>query len=163
MVPGKKTTMYNKRDVGKYFRFGVKLSERRASIISAYSFLSGLAGLGEGVNPTPLPLFFERIVMKCIIVTIAIFALFELLPAKDKALNSIRNDTKFNQYLAGIELLDHSKTLTDSARAEKYRVLCLITGLSADSAAQRVLRFKADPVLWQQVRSSVLELLQKPQ
>jgi len=97
------------------------------------------------------------------IVTIAIFVLFGLLPAKDASVKNIHYDAKFIQYLAGIELLDHSKTLTDSAFTYKYRELCRITGLNADTVAQRVLRFKTDPVLWQQVRASVLELLQKPQ
>ena len=119
--------------------------------------------LEKGVKPLRRVHHSKRIVMKQALVTIAIFVLFGQLPAKDTSHNNIRNDTKFIQYLAGIELLDHSKTLKDSALAEKYRELCLITGLSADSVAPRVLRFKTDPVLWQQIRASVLDLLQKPQ
>jgi hypothetical protein len=119
--------------------------------------------LKKGAKTSGNVYHFKRIFMKHAILTIAIFFLFLPLPAKDASPNDIRNDTKFIQYLAGIELLDQSKTLTGCALAEKYRELCLITGLTADSAAQRVLRFKNDPVLWQQVRSGVLNLLQKPQ
>jgi hypothetical protein len=82
--------------------------------------------------------------------------------AKDPALGGVPIDSNFIQYLAGIELLEHSKSLSSIALAKKYKELCSITELTADSVAKRIVFFKGRPELWQQVRTQVLELLQSP-
>jgi hypothetical protein len=83
--------------------------------------------------------------------------------AKDAARDDMQVDERFVQYLAGIELLEQSKNEGGSAIAGKYRELCSITGLAADSAAKRIEQFKSRPALWQKVRLRVLELLQSLQ
>ena len=75
----------------------------------------------------------------------------------------ILDDTKFIQYLAGIDLIEHSTPMSEKARAEKYRELCLITGLNADTAVQRILLLKNKPEQWHKVRAKVLEMLQTVQ
>ena len=93
-------------------------------------------------------------------ISLAVVCLFFPLSAENPSQKGIQDDTQFIQYLAGIDLLEHSTNLSEKARAEKYRELCLITGLNADSAAQRILRLKDKPEQWHKVRAKVLEMLQ---
>jgi hypothetical protein len=96
-------------------------------------------------------------VMKTCVVMLAL--LFPL-AAKDAAREDMPVDEKFLQYLAGVEMLEHSKGMSGSVLAGKYRELCSITGLAADSVAKRIGQFKRQPALWQTVRVKVFELLQ---
>jgi hypothetical protein len=95
----------------------------------------------------------------CVLTLLLLFPL----AAKDAAQGDLPVDDNFVQYLAGIELLEHSKNPGGSALAGKYRELCSITGLAADSAAKRIEQFKSRPELWQKIRQRVLELLQSLQ
>ena len=92
-------------------------------------------------------------------------ALLLLFPAaaEDTAKSVMAAEGKFIQYLAGIELLEHSKGESGAVLARRYGELCSITGFAADSAAHRVMQFKNRPTLWQNVRSKVLELVQSLQ
>jgi hypothetical protein len=101
--------------------------------------------------------------MKYSSVCVMTFLLLFPLAADDAVRGDLPVDEKLVQYLAGIELLEHSPTAGGSVLAEKYRELCSMTGLVADSAAERIGRFKNRPELWQKVRQKVLELLQSNQ
>jgi hypothetical protein len=97
----------------------------------------------------------QHIILRIMILFLA-FPLF----AENPSPTVVKDEKKFIQYLAGIELLDHSKTLGENKLAEKYKNLCLITGLNADSAEARIMRLKDKPEEWRKVRTKVLELLQ---
>jgi hypothetical protein len=88
------------------------------------------------------------------------FLLLIPLAAKDAVQRDMPIDEKFVQYIAGVELLDRSKSMSGIVLAGKYRELCSITGIAADSAVNRIMRFKSQPALWQKIQEKALELLQ---
>jgi hypothetical protein len=98
--------------------------------------------------------------MNYMTVTMGVLFLFFPLFSENPSQKGIRDDTPFIQFCAGIELLDHSKNLSENRRAEKYRELCLMTGLNAVSAAEYIKRFNNTPEHWQAVQAKVLETLQ---
>ncbi len=104
-----------------------------------------------------------KIAMRRFILLLSSLFLFFPLFAEDAVSSGVRDEEAFVQYLAGIELIDRSKNLSDYEIAEKYRELTRITGLNADSAQARIIRLKDKPEQWQKVRAKVLELLQKLQ
>ncbi len=64
-------------------------------------------------------------------------------------------------YFAGIELLSTDKRLNWQQKAERYRRLCLVTGIDGPKARALVIRYKYDPGGWQKLRAAVLDVLQK--
>ena len=90
---------------------------------------------------------------------VALFLVFPLWAMDTLQINRAV-DEKFVQYLAGIELMDHSKSINGNVLAERYRELCSMTGFATDLAAKRIMDFKNRPALWQSIRIRVLELLQ---
>jgi hypothetical protein len=99
--------------------------------------------------------------MKPFLFRMLVLFLFFPLFAADLASPGVRDEEKFIQYLTGIELIDHSKNLSEYEIAAKYRELSMISGLNADSARVRILQLKDKPEKWSQIRAKVLELLQK--
>jgi hypothetical protein len=93
--------------------------------------------------------------MNVITISSVVLCLFFSLLAENPSQKGISDDTKFIHYLAGINLLEHSTNLSEKERAEKYRELCLITGLNADSAVQRINQSKNKPEQWNKVRASI--------
>jgi hypothetical protein len=99
--------------------------------------------------------------MQLFLQSMLVLFLFFPLFAADAVSRGARDEEKFIQYLAGIELIDHSKNLSGYEIAEKYRELARITCLNADSARTRISRLMDKPGEWSQIRTKVLELLQK--
>jgi hypothetical protein len=64
-------------------------------------------------------------------------------------------------YFAGIELLSTDKTLNLQQKAERYRRLCVVTGINGVRAKAMVNKYKNDPAGWQKLRTAVLDVLQK--
>jgi hypothetical protein len=64
-------------------------------------------------------------------------------------------------YFAGVELLSTATALGRQARAERYRQLCEVTGVTGTAAKAFALKYRYDPAGWQKFQSKVLETLQK--
>jgi hypothetical protein len=68
--------------------------------------------------------------------------------------------SRYIQFLAGVEFLDQKPDLSIKIRAEKYRDLCRVTGVSASLATEFILKFAESPEEWKKVRADILDLLQ---
>ena len=64
-------------------------------------------------------------------------------------------------YFAGVELLATDKTLSPAQVSERYRRLCVLTGIDGAKARAFAKEFTNDPTGWQKLRAAVLDLLQK--
>jgi hypothetical protein len=71
---------------------------------------------------------------------------------------SFENQVK---YFAGISMLMTDAKSSRPQKAERYRRLCLLTGVSGQQAKAFVLRYKADPEGWQKFMAAVHEILKK--
>jgi hypothetical protein len=64
-------------------------------------------------------------------------------------------------YFAGVELLATDKTLSPAQVSQRYRRLCMLTGIDGAKARTFAKEFTNDPTGWQKLRAAVLDLLQK--
>jgi hypothetical protein len=90
-----------------------------------------------------------------------IVALVLVLAAGGSAGAEKGENTRFAEYVAGVELILGEKNLSSAAQARRYRSLCIITGVNRENAKAFIERFRNDPAGWQKFEALVLELLQK--
>jgi hypothetical protein len=67
----------------------------------------------------------------------------------------------FVRYFAGMEMLTTDSKCSRPQKAQRYRSLCRITGVSGEKAREFVRRYSNDPEGWQKFMAAVLEVLQK--
>ena len=65
------------------------------------------------------------------------------------------------RYFAGMEMLATDTKCSRPQRAQRYRSLCRITGVSGEMAKAFVRRYSNDPEGWQKFMAAVTEVLQK--
>ncbi len=67
---------------------------------------------------------------------------------------------RYIEYLAGIELLTADRMHGQKFCAQRYKELCVRTGVNAASAEAFIMRYRDKPVQWQNVQGALLDLLQ---
>jgi hypothetical protein len=65
------------------------------------------------------------------------------------------------RYFAGMEMLATDTKCSLPQKAQRYRSLCRITGVSGGMAKAFVRKYQNDPEGWQKFMAAVLEVLQK--
>ncbi len=69
--------------------------------------------------------------------------------------------SRYVSYFAGVDMLAVDKTLSARQKIERYKRLCLVTGIDGPKARVMINRYKNDPAGWQQFRAAVLTVLEK--
>lgn len=67
----------------------------------------------------------------------------------------------YSRYFAGMEMLVTDTKCSRPQKAQRYRSLCRITGVSGEMAKAFVRRYSSDPEGWQKFMAAVLQVLQK--
>jgi hypothetical protein len=67
----------------------------------------------------------------------------------------------YARYFAGVEMLSTDAKSSQPQKAQRYRRLCLITGISGEKAKAFVLGYRNDPEGWRKFTAVVLDILQK--
>jgi hypothetical protein len=68
---------------------------------------------------------------------------------------------RYVQYFAGIEMLATDAKSDHPQKAQRYRSLCRITGVSGEKARAFVRSYQNNPEGWQKFMAAVLEVIQK--
>jgi hypothetical protein len=67
----------------------------------------------------------------------------------------------FAQYLAGVELLRTATELSREEKADRYRSLSTLTGMTAQEAVKRLKQYRNNPEQWKKVYETMVSMLEE--